>query len=132
MAGRNIDIVLTGLVDAIRSQDPGHIADLLAPDLVWEGLRPGLRCDGREQALRLIRNRFAAALFSVDAVEAIDAGQHVVVGLRGPGFNGIPGDRETVGQMYHVFTLRDGKVIRWRDYLARDDALAAAGAPDWA
>jgi limonene-1,2-epoxide hydrolase len=132
MAGRNIDIVLTGLVDAIRSQDPGRIADLLAPDLVWEGLRPGLRCDGREQALRLIRNRFAAALFSVDAVEAIDAGQHVVVGLRGPGFNGIPGDRETVGQMYHVFTLRDGKVIRWRDYLARDDALAAAGAPDWA
>jgi limonene-1,2-epoxide hydrolase len=119
-------------VDAIRSQDPGRIADLLAPDLVWEGLRPGLRCDGREQALRLIRNRFAAALFSVDAVEAIDAGQHVVVGLRGPGFNGIPGDRETVGQMYHVFTLRDGKVIRWRDYLARDDALAAAGAPDWA
>lgn len=132
MAERNIDIVLTGLVDAIRSQDPGRIADLLAPDLVWEGLRPGLRCDGREQALRLIRNRFAAALFSVDAVEAIDAGQHVVVGLRGPGFNGIPGDRETVGQMYHVFTLRDGKVIRWRDYLARDDALAAAGAPDWA
>lgn len=132
MAGRDIDIVLTGLVDAIRSQDPERIADLLAPDLVWEGLRPELRCDGRDQALRLIRNRFAAALFSVDAVEAIDAGPHVVVGLRGPGFNGIPGDRETVGQMYHVFTLRDGKVIRWRDYLARDDALAAAGAPDWA
>ena len=65
MAGRNIDIVLTGLVDAIRSQDPGRIADLLAPDLVWEGLRP-------ERA----------------------------------GFNGIPGDRETVWQMYHVFTLR--------------------------
>jgi limonene-1,2-epoxide hydrolase len=132
VAGRDIDIVLTGLVDAIRSQDPERIADLLAPDLVWEGLRPELRCDGRDQALRLIRNRFAAALFSVDAVEAIDAGPHVVVGLRGPGFNGIPGDRETVGQMYHVFTLRDGKVIRWRDYLARDDALAAAGAPDWA
>jgi limonene-1,2-epoxide hydrolase len=132
VAGRNIDIILGGLVDAVRGQDAERVAELLAPDLVWEGLRPELRCDGREQALRLIRNRFAAALFSVDAVEAIDAGQHVVVGLRGPGFNGIPGDRETVGQMYHVFTLRDGKVIRWRDYLARDDALAAAGAPDWA
>ncbi len=66
----------------------------------------------------------------MDAVEAIDAGQHVIVGLRGPGFNATPGDLDTVGQVYNVFTLSDGKVIRWRDYLAREQALAAAGASD--
>jgi hypothetical protein len=40
VAARNIDIVLGGLADAIRSRDPERIAEFLGPDLVWEG--PGL------------------------------------------------------------------------------------------
>jgi limonene-1,2-epoxide hydrolase len=130
VAARNIDIVLGGLADAIRSRDPERIAEFLGPDLVWEGLEPGLRCDGRQQAMSVIRNRFAAAPLIVQAVEAIEAGQHVIVGLRGPGFNGTPGDLETVGQIFNVFTLSDGKVIRWRDFLTRRDALEAANAED--
>jgi limonene-1,2-epoxide hydrolase len=130
MAGRNIEIILGGLADAVRRQDPERIAEFLAPDLVWEGLEPGLRCDGREQAMGVIRHRFAAAPLTVEAVEAIDAGQHVIMGLRGPGFNGTPGDLDTVGQIYNVFTLSGGKVVHWRDYLTRKQALAAASASD--
>jgi len=52
--------------------------------------------------MSIIRNRFAAAPLTVQAVEAIEAGQHVIVGLRGPGFNGTPGDLETVGQIFNV------------------------------
>jgi limonene-1,2-epoxide hydrolase len=130
VATRNIDIVLGGLADAMRSRDPERIAEFLGPDLVWEGVEPGLRCDGRQQAMSVIRNRFAAAPFTVQAVEAIEAGQHVIVGLRGPGFNGTPGDLETVGQIFNVFTLSDGKVVRWRDFLTRREALAAANAED--
>src|SRR5216683_2472817 len=111
-------------------QDPERITEFLAADLVWEGLEPGLRCDGREQAMGVIRNRFAAGPLTVEAVEVIDAGQHVIVGLRGPGFNGTLGDLDTVGQIYNVFTLSDGKVTRWRDYLTRQQALTAAGASD--
>ena len=130
MARRNIEIILGGLVDAVRTRDPGQITQFLAADLVWEGVAPGLRCDGRDQAMGVIRNRFAAGPLDVEAVEAVDAGQHVIVGLRGPGFNGTPGDLDTVGQIYNVFTLSQGKVIRWRDYLTRGQALAAAGASD--
>jgi limonene-1,2-epoxide hydrolase len=130
MAGRNIEIILGGLTAAVRTQDPGHIRGFLADELVWEGVEPGLRCDGPEQAMGVIRNRFTAAPLTVDALEVIDAGQHVVVGLRGPGFNGIPGDLDTVGQICNVFTLSGGKVIRWRDYRTREQALAAASAPD--
>ena len=130
MAARNIDIILGGLADAIRSRDPERFAEFLRPDLVWEGLEPGLRCDGRQQAMSVIRNRFAAAPLIVQAVEVIEAGQHVIVGLRGPGFNGTPGDLETVGQIFNVFTLSDGKVVRWRDFLTRQEALAAAHAED--
>ena len=130
MAVRNIDIVLGGLADAIRSRDPECIAEFLGPDPVWEGVEPGLRCDGRQQAMSVIRNRFAAAPLTVQAVEAIEAGEHVIVGLRGPGFNGTPGDLETVGQIFNVFTLSDGKVVRWRDFLTRREALEAANAQD--
>jgi len=130
MAARNIDIVLGGLADAIRSRDPERIAEFLDPDLVWEGLEPDLRCDGRQQAMSVIRNRFAAAPLTVQAVEAIEAGQHVIVGLRGPGFNGTPGDLQTVGQVFNVFTLSGGKVVRWRDFLTRREALDAANAED--
>jgi len=58
VAARNIDIVLGGLADAMRSRDPEHIAEFLGPDLVWEGVEPGLRCDGRQQTMSVIRNRF--------------------------------------------------------------------------
>jgi hypothetical protein len=43
VAAQNIDIVLGGLADAMRSRDPERIAEFLAPDLVWEGVEPGLR-----------------------------------------------------------------------------------------
>jgi hypothetical protein len=72
----------------------------------------------------LIRHQFEARRLAVDAVAA---GEAVVVGLHGPGFNATPGDQDTVGQVYYVFSLRDGKIIHWRTYRARQDALAAAG-----
>lgn len=57
MTRRNIEIILGGLADAVRHRDPQHIAEFLAPDLVWEGIAPGLRCEGRQQAMELIGNR---------------------------------------------------------------------------
>ncbi len=125
--GANLDIVLGGLVDALRQQDPALIGQLLAPDVVWEGIRPEWRCEGRRQAMELVRHRFARAPFVIEGVEAVEAGRHVVVGLSGAGFNGTPGDWVTAGHMYHVFTLCDGVVVRWRDYASRAEALAGAG-----
>jgi len=78
--------------------------------------------------MSIIRNCFAAAPFTVQAVEAIEAGQHVIVGLRGPGFNETPGDPEIVDQIFNVFTFNEGKVVRWRDFLTRREALDAANA----
>jgi ketosteroid isomerase-like protein len=38
------------------------------------------------------------------------------------------------GQIYVVYTLRDGRIVRMDDYLSRAEAIAAAGATvkDWA
>ncbi|MGH9094828.1 MAG: nuclear transport factor 2 family protein [Acidimicrobiales bacterium] len=133
MAGSDFETIFGGLADALRDRDPDRIGALLAPDVVWEGLQPDLRCNGWDEAMGVIRHRFAAGPLAVEALEVIAGVNGVVVGMRGPGFNGIPGDVETVGQMYNVFTLADGKVVRWRDFLGRQEALAAAsvGGHDW-
>ena len=90
----------------------------------WTGLRDKALASAALVASLVV----AAAPLTVDALEVISAGDHVVVGLRGPGFNGVPGDVATVGQIYNMFTFRGGKVIRWRDYRTREQALAAASA----
>jgi hypothetical protein len=85
MTAGNIEIILGGPVDAVRYRDPERIAGFLDPDLVWDGVEPGLRCEGRDQAMGLIRNRLAKAPLTVDAIEAIEAGDHVIVGCAGRG-----------------------------------------------
>jgi ketosteroid isomerase-like protein len=54
----------------------------------------------------------------VDRMEIVGAGDRVVVGLAGPRF------RETKwpplkGQIFIVFTVRDGQIVRMDDYLTR-------------
>jgi hypothetical protein len=126
MARNNMEIVLGVLADTLRTQDIEHLARLLDEQVVWEGVHPGQRCDGREQAMGVLGGFFANRTLTFDAVEVIARGDVVVVGIQGPGFNGIPEDFETVGQVFHVFTLREGLVVHWKAYLDRDDALAAA------
>lgn len=126
MTRSNMEIVLGALTDALRTQDAEHLAGLLNQDVVWEGVHPDQRCDNRDQAIGIIRGFFARRQLTFDAVEVIARGDAVVVGIQGPGFNGRPGDVETVGQVFNVFTLRDGAVVRWKAYLDRQDALAAA------
>jgi len=130
MARNNMEIVLGALADTMRTQDVEHLTGLLDKDVVWDGVHAGQRCTGRDQAMGVLGGFFASRELVFDAVEVSARGASVVVGIRGPGLNGIPGDFETVGQVFHVFTLRDGLVVRWKAYLDREDALAAAGSDD--
>jgi ketosteroid isomerase-like protein len=126
MARSNMEIVLGVLADTLRTQDIEHLAGLLDQEVVWEGVHPGQRCDGRDQAMGVLGGFFANRELAFDAVEVIACGDVMVVGIQGPGFNGIPEDFETFGRVSHVFTLRDGLVVHWKAYLDRADALAAA------
>ena len=51
--------------------------------------------------------------------------------MRGPNIGPV---EEPVSQIFNVFTLRDGRIVRIDDYRNRTEALAAAGvdeAADW-
>lgn len=124
----NMEIVLGAVADAVRSQGSAPLTALLDEHVVWEGVSAGQRCEGQHQAMHVIDGFFTRHRLTFDAVEVAARGDMVVVGMRGPGFNGTPGDTETPGQLFHVMTLHDGAVLRWKSYLDRDQAFAAAGA----
>ncbi|HWF57117.1 MAG TPA: nuclear transport factor 2 family protein [Candidatus Dormibacteraeota bacterium] len=130
MTRSNLEIVFDHL-DARRSHDLARLTSPLDPDVVHQGVRPELVCNNRDDVLALVRRGFDRDDFGVDHLELIEAGERVVVGLAGPRFREVPW---LDGQLFMVYTLRDGRIARIDDYLTRAEALTAAGvgAQDWA
>jgi ketosteroid isomerase-like protein len=130
MTRSNLEIVFDHL-DARRSHDLARLTSQLDPDVVHQGVRPELVCNNRDDVLALVRRGFDRDDFGVDHLELIEAGERVVVGLAGPRFREVPW---LDGQLFMVYTLRDGRIARIDDYLTRAEALTAAGAgaQDWA
>jgi ketosteroid isomerase-like protein len=128
----NIEVVFDHL-HARRMRDLAMLESQLDPDVVHQGVLPDLVCNNRAEVLANIQRGFARDDFGVDRLELIDAGDSVVVGLAGPRFSDVPW-APLNGQIYVVYTLRDGRIVRMDDYLRRAEAIAAAGATvkDWA
>jgi predicted enzyme related to lactoylglutathione lyase len=126
-ADANMAVVLGAVADAIRDQDSAPLARLLDQHVVWEGVSARQRCEGCHDAMHVIGGFFSRHRLSFDAVEVAASGDMVLVAMTGLGFNGVPGDTVTPGQLFHVMTLHDGMVLRWKSYLDRDEAYAAAG-----
>jgi ketosteroid isomerase-like protein len=62
----------------------------------------------------------------VELEEIVDAGDRVVLIARESG-RGKGSGIEIDQRVYGVFTLRDGKIVRWKGFIDRDQALEAAG-----
>jgi ketosteroid isomerase-like protein len=65
--------------------------------------------------------------FRVEPVELIDAGGNEVVAVVRFGGRAKLSGVETAQTMGVVFTIRDGRIARGREYSTRDQALEAAG-----
>jgi ketosteroid isomerase-like protein len=65
--------------------------------------------------------------FSFEPVELIDAGEDTVVAIERFGGRAKLSGVETDQLLGNVFTIRDGKIARGREYATRDEALGAAG-----
>jgi SnoaL-like protein len=127
----NIEVVFDHL-NARRGHDLPLLKSQLDPEVVHQGVLPELVCNNRDEVLANVQRGFALDGFGVDRLELIDAGDRVVVGLAGPRFSEVAW-APLNGQIYVVYTLRDGRIVRMDDYLRRADAIAAAGATvkDW-
>jgi len=122
---QNLKLILFGWVDALRRRDPDRIANRLAEDIVWQGLRRDLVCPNRDAVLRSIAGsgpiREQAAGIEVTALDD----QHVLLGVQVPGVTEFFGE-QLDGEIFDVFTINDGIIVRIDEFKTRDDALAFA------
>lgn len=131
MSQEAVDVVRR-IYEATTRGDPAAALALISPDVEirYRGVVPDLH--GRDfhghvgiaEMLGTITAEFSE--FETRAEELHDAGDRVVVVVyqRGTGkLSGAPSEKR-VGQ---VWTVHDGKGVRWEIYRDRDEAMAAAG-----
>jgi ketosteroid isomerase-like protein len=122
---QNLETVMIDFFGALRRGEFDVAAALLDPDVTWQGLREEWVCHGREEVIQTFRWGLEQRR-EIDALEFTRAGDQVVLGARGPSIAEVEGE-PLGGQIFNIFTLRDGRIVRIVDYRRRGEALAAAG-----
>jgi ketosteroid isomerase-like protein len=85
------------------------------------------RGSGREQLLNTFAQYFAGwKNYKPEVNEFIDAGENVIVVLHEKA-SIADSDVELERDVFQVWTLRDGLVVKWRVFETREDALEAVG-----
>jgi hypothetical protein len=93
--------------------------------VIWQGLREDWVCHGPEEVLQTFRWGLEQRR-EVDALEFTRAGDQVIMGARGSHIGQVEGEA-LEGQIFNIFTLHEGRIVRIDDYRRRSEALAAAG-----
>ena len=123
----NLEMVMIDFFGALRRGDFDAAAGLLDPDVTWQGLREDWVCHGREEVIETFRWGLDERR-EIDALEFTRSGEQVVMGARGPSITEVGGE-PLEGQIFNVFTLRDGWIVRIEDSRRRTEAFSAAGIP---
>ena len=113
-ARRDLDAVFELFDPEIEAHDPPEM-----PDAAIHRGHDAVRRDW-EQTYELFED------FTIEVEETLDGGDDVVVFLRYRG-RGSESGAEVEALMAHVWTVRNGKAIRLRQFLDREQALEAAG-----
>jgi SnoaL-like domain len=106
----NLETVMIDFFGALRRGDFEAAAVLLEPDVRWQGLREEWVCHGREEVIDTFRWGLEQRR-EIDALEFTRSGEQIVLGARGPNIG--PGE-DPLGQIFSVFTLRGGRIVRNR------------------
>ena len=120
---------MIGWLDALRRDDADALKAMLAPDVVWQGLRDEWVCHGADAVIDTFAGEREARQ-EIGAIELIGADDHVILHASGGDIVAI-GDVSLPDGIYNVFALDDaGTITRIDDYTDRESALAAAGLSD--
>jgi len=110
----------------------GHVTnDYFDPEIVWDTSASGLPSAGvfygREGVRRFFRDWLAPWTdYTIEARDCIDAGGAVLLVFRQAGTGKASGAR-TERDFFGVWELEDSKVVRFRLFASREQALDAAG-----
>jgi ketosteroid isomerase-like protein len=110
----DLDAAIELMHPEIEAHDPPEVPDAT----IYRG-REAVRRDW-EQTSELMED------FSIDVERTFDRGDEVVAFVRFRG-RGRGSDAEVEAPMAHVWTFRDGKAVRLRQFIDRAEALGAVG-----
>jgi ketosteroid isomerase-like protein len=133
---RNAAIVRSLYAAFSRLARSGEIASYVAahfhPDCEYGPVEEASTIRGHEALIHWIERWLEAWDDAWDEIdEIIETGQTVVAAIRVHG-RGRKSGMEISQRLFDVFELRDGRVVRVREYLSHDEALAAAGLSQYA
>jgi ketosteroid isomerase-like protein len=123
---------LETLYEAINRADLEGILRIQSEDVEWHGPEafPDLAVPHRgHEGVRAYAGRIADAWeeFSVRAERFLDLGEHVLVLTRERGRGRSSGIEVQSQPTAHLWTLRDGFVVRFQVFWEREEGLRAAG-----
>ena len=128
MSQENVEVV-EAFYAAVRARDEAAWARIVNPDVEWDTTA---RIDGRvtygvEDTRASVEEGFSSFdQVRIEPLEMRDAEDEVAVRLRG-WFRGASSGVETEVSWAAVFSIRDGRIDRYRDYVTWPKALEAAG-----
>jgi uncharacterized protein len=128
MSQENVEIVRRGYEHYNRTGEADYA--FLDPEIVYDVSRRTFDPlvyhghEGVRKFLALIREQWTT--MRLEPQEFVDAGDKVVVSIRLVGVDKESGV-ETTANAAHVWTFRDGKVVRQTTFQTMDEALEAAG-----
>ena len=129
MSASNVEILRRALPDS-GPADLQALLGLLDDHVEWDyvGAFPeAVTYHGPDEVREFLRQWSGAFEdFGVEAEDAIDAGDSVVVLLHQWG-RGKETGAEVESRTWQVFDFRDGKIVHCRGYATKDEALKAAG-----
>jgi ketosteroid isomerase-like protein len=128
MSRENV-VVVRGVIDGWLRGDPATL-ELISDDVVYVSpptMPDGRTYHGHEGVLQWVVDWGQEWTdYELDVLRYRDLGDRVVTVER----NRATGKRSGVGvdmQTVSLWTLRDGKVVRWQGYATEEEALEAAG-----
>jgi ketosteroid isomerase-like protein len=135
MSEENVEIVRRGF-EAFNQGGPDAVISggIWSPEIVWDTTPSGIPGLGVYRGYDEVRSAFEDNWFTafpfeewkIEAEELIDHGDQVIAMSRQRGRGAGSGAAAELEQA-HIFTLRDGQVVRIETYPERGKALEAAG-----
>jgi ketosteroid isomerase-like protein len=123
MSNHNLGVVLDGWINALRHNDLEALERHLHPDVVWQGVREDLGCPDRQHVLQNIRAN-GGRLPEVDGIELSAHGDQVLFGVRSRDLTEVAGE-PLDGEVYNVFTIAGGLIVRMDEFKTREQAVEA-------
>ena len=131
MSQENVEIIRAFYASFSRpaetDENHSHVLGYFDPNGEYRPVEEIGAIRGHEALIEYVeRGSEAWSSFRGEVEEIIDGGEIVMAAVSISG-RGRTSGVEIRQRFFHVFEMREGRILQWREYLDRDSALEAAG-----